>query len=373
MKHMLFRFLLLSILILIFRVPLYAQNEPPSPDIRLYWSPDSTQATVVLQNDIRLYDALLTEFTSLPLGFPEDSFDILAVSWSPIGSRLSVEVKTTFDRYIQIWDTQPIQLVSQLHENAITRSTRWSPEGQQYAVVVNSNSIRIYNANTASLVSEFVPLSLATIQNFAWNPVRNEIVVGIGTSLYFWNIITNTQRGELNNAFNSSSIAFSPDGNTLATVAVTGGNPYTNLAIWDVDTLQLDQTLIGHTDSIYRLAWANNERIATVSFDRTIRVWDVPTGQTIRVIPVDLVHQIEWYPDDENLYVIDHKIVVNVLTGDAVEFEFPSSLPMPTNTPPPTATFTPTSTPTNTATSTYTPTNTFTPTATPYYTPTKTN
>jgi WD40 repeat protein len=133
-------------------------------------------------------------------------------------------------------------------------------------------------------------------------------------------------------------MAFSPDGNVLAAVPLGAGDSYPNLVIWDVDTLQPVQTLVGHTESIYSFAWANNDRLATVSFDHTIRLWDVPTGQTTRIINVDLIRRLEWYPDDENLYVIDiedNKTVINVSTGDSIEFELPP--PVITVTPSPTA------------------------------------
>ena len=398
-------FAIVACIALGFSVPINAQNEPPFPEIRLYWSPDGSQVAVAFRAELRLYDAQFSQFTSLAFGPLGENMTVLAVSWNRAGTHLSVALRTQYQRYIQIWDTNSVQLLSQLQENEIARPTQWSPNDQYFAGIYNSSNIRIYDRNTAALVSEFTPVPFATIQNFAWNPVRNEIVVGIGTTLYFWDVSSNTERAQLENAFWSGiGIEFTPDGSIFAVVSESDDS---QVVVWNVDTLQAAQTLVGHSDRIYELAWADNNRLATVSFDRTIRIWDVSSGQTTRIIPVDLISQLEWYPDDERLYVIDienNKTVVNTLTGEVVEFELlPSSptltptefnaltstptlthteastfTPAPTDistaTISPTATFTPTPTETPTATYTFTqmptdtPTSTFT--STPTFTPT---
>ena len=57
-------------------------------------------------------------------------------------------------------------------------------------------------------------------------------------------------------------------------ISVTSGNPHT----WPVEV----HTLEGHTGSIWSVAYSSNGRhIASGSSDKTIRVWDVTTGQTV--------------------------------------------------------------------------------------------
>jgi hypothetical protein len=74
-------------------------------------------------------------------------------------------------------------------------------------------------------------------------------------------------------------VAFSPDGSRLATAGADG------LAkMWDAATGRELLTLIGHTDSLYSLAFSPDGRyIATSSDveDTTVKVWDAQTGEEI--------------------------------------------------------------------------------------------
>ena len=77
-----------------------------------------------------------------------------------------------------------------------------------------------------------------------------------------------------------SSVAFSPDGETLAS-----GN-YKEIWLWDVTTGEHKQTLEGHTDWVLSLAYSpDGSTIASGDWDDTIRLWDGGTGkhkQTLR-------------------------------------------------------------------------------------------
>jgi len=74
--------------------------------------------------------------------------------------------------------------------------------------------------------------------------------------------------------------AFSPDGMR----ALTGSNDHT-LRLWNVETGQCLRVLEGHADAILSLAWSADQRLAiSGSSDNTLRLWDVETGQCLRVL-----------------------------------------------------------------------------------------
>src|SRR5260370_33290781 len=67
-----------------------------------------------------------------------------------------------------------------------------------------------------------------------------------------------------------SSVAFAPDGKTLAT-----GSADRTVRLWLVSTGRLQQELRGHTDYVSALAFAPDGRIlATGSYDQTARLWE---------------------------------------------------------------------------------------------------
>src|SRR5438552_2511660 len=76
------------------------------------------------------------------------------------------------------------------------------------------------------------------------------------------------------------SVAYSPDGATLASVSSDR-----TARLWDAHTGQLKRILQGHTGGLERGVFSpNGEVLATSSQDATIRLWDVATGSVKHVL-----------------------------------------------------------------------------------------
>jgi WD40 repeat protein len=75
-----------------------------------------------------------------------------------------------------------------------------------------------------------------------------------------------------------TAVAFSPDSQTLAAVALVGFPPGPGLRLWDLASKK-ERALAGHTRYVVGIAFhpAGN-RVATASSDGTVRLWDTAPG-----------------------------------------------------------------------------------------------
>lgn len=96
-----------------------------------------------------------------------------------------------------------------------------------------------------------------------------------------------------------TSVAFSPDGHRLAS-----GSFDKTIKIWDADTGALIKTLTGHSGNVRSIAFSpDGNRLASGSDDFTIKIWDTGSGALIKTLEgrTGFVYSVVFHPDGRRL------------------------------------------------------------------------
>lgn len=130
----------------------------------------------------------------------------------------------------------------------------------------------------------------------AWSPdgrtlawIVNDVLIQL------WDAETSAFRALRGTSGNVQDIAWSPDGRLLASVSSD-----TSIRVWDVVTGIVQRSLRGHRGSVISAAWSPDGRtLATGASDKTVRLWDMPAGLQACSLEghFDSVSSLAWAPD----------------------------------------------------------------------------
>ncbi|WP_328514066.1 trypsin-like peptidase domain-containing protein [Streptomyces mirabilis] len=139
------------------------------------------------------------------------------------------------------------------------------------------------------------------VTSVAFSPDGHTLATtSLDKSVRLWDIATGKTRTILTRSGNlATSVAFSPDGHTLA----IGGTDHT-VHLWNVTTGKTRTTLTGHTDSVTSVAFSpDGHTLAASSDDNTARLWDATTGKPIATLTghTNAVTSAAFSPDGHTL------------------------------------------------------------------------
>jgi WD40 repeat protein/serine/threonine protein kinase len=195
---------------------------------------------------------------------------------------------------IRLWSLADASLAGMLvgYDGAV-RALEWSPDGRYLAAGYSSEVIRLWEVNRRQLIC-VIPASVQGNDSLDWSPDGRWLAHvaprtdHAGDTVHVWEAKTARVRHVLGGHQSGVyAVAFSPDGNTLA----TGGREL--IKLWDVasgKSLRNISVSGVHSENIGALAWSPSATMIASSSsaptgDHAVAFWEVETGQSLGRLP----------------------------------------------------------------------------------------
>ena len=231
---------------------------------------------------------------------------VITIAYSRDGTLLASGSK---DKIVKLWRVSTGENIATLqgHEKLVS-SVAFSPDGTKLASGSEDTSIRLWEVPTGKALytlggvnspqvgvkvlpaprpgedlNELQTEDAVNIENetirapvfsVAFSPDGTTLASASLDDIRLWQVGTGQYFTTLTNGLGSASfsVAFSPDGTKLAS-----GSWDDKVELWDISTQKHIATFPGHTGNVYTVAFSpDGTKLASGSFDGTVLLWDVP-------------------------------------------------------------------------------------------------
>jgi WD40 repeat protein/serine/threonine protein kinase len=216
----------------------------------------------------------------------QDSTEVFGVAFSPDGERIASAGK---DGKVKIWNSRTGRIIQEFpaHETAAC-SVAFHPAGRHLASAGSDGLVKVWDLAAPQQPVFRGPCDairkFGAAHTVAFRPPDGRhLAAGCDEEVRVWDWKTDQLRYAVPGPqYDSIPVAFSPDGQRLA----TGGTWQQGLLLRNAESGRLLGTLPEPPHPVTALAFsADGDRLASASLGRTVSLWDTTTGRLLLTIP----------------------------------------------------------------------------------------